>query len=42
MQTRDGILNLDGGVALFAFGCGAMEFTGIGIQLQQCVGHRNS
>jgi hypothetical protein len=35
MSTHDGILNLDGGIALFAFGCGAMEFTGTGIMLQQ-------
>jgi hypothetical protein len=35
MATHDGILNLDGGVALFAFGCGAMEFAGTGIMLQQ-------
>jgi hypothetical protein len=33
--TADGILNLDGGVALFAYGCGAAGFTGTGILLQQ-------
>jgi hypothetical protein len=33
--TQDGILNMSGGVALFAFGCGAAGFTRVGIQLQQ-------
>ena len=33
--TADGILNLDGGCALFAFGCGAAGFTRTGIMLQQ-------
>ena len=36
-QTHHGILNMDEGPGssdLYAFGCGAMSFTGVGITLQ--------